>query len=230
MRTSLCGFLNVWFLSRCHRWLHCFCAPIRGALYCTSEVRRGGGRDVTRERRWNFAALEVFLCGGHAALDSFLGPAIDHQALLSPYNSCVSLSAVLYLMQSRKTQINPVHGVDLFAKPLGDQGVCAMSVQTSSWKTSRDSSKRTYSTMSAWTPAACSSLGFSCAAASLILASMQTHQFVRCLTMALQTLLIHLYHLNPTTFRHHSRSSKAQHSPGQWFVTCLLPVFHAFYA
>ena len=50
----------------------------------------------------------------------------------------------------------------------------AKSVHTSSGNAGRVSSMRICSTMAARTPAACSSWGFSCAAASLLLASMQT--------------------------------------------------------
>ena len=86
VRTSLMdsSMAVVWFLSRCHCWLHC--SARRSVDLCTAQVRsgRGGCRDVTRERRWIFAALDLFVCGGPCSQR-------DRQALLFPCNGCVSL-------------------------------------------------------------------------------------------------------------------------------------------
>ena len=76
---------------------------------------RGGGTSLT---------LGVLVRCCHTALDSFIGPAIDRQALLFPYDGCVALLAVLDFMQCRSTLSNSVLRIDVFAKLPGDKGVC----------------------------------------------------------------------------------------------------------
>ena len=56
----------------------------------------------------------------HTALDSFLVPAIDREALVFPCDGCV----VLDFMQWRSTLSNPVFRIDVCAKPPDGKGVC----------------------------------------------------------------------------------------------------------
>ena len=139
--------LGLYLVTSLPQLLHC--SARRSVELCTVlQVRsdaavagmslgRGGGTSLT---------LEVLVRCCHTALDSFLGQAIDLQALLFPCDGCVALLAV----KRRSTWSNPVPRIDPFAKPPDDKGAsAAKTVQTS------ESLNNAY--LSARTPAACSS-------------------------------------------------------------------------